>query len=68
MGIGLILGLGGSVALARFLASFLHEVSPTDPSVFLGVVALLFVVLFLATYIPARRAVSVDPMVALRHE
>ena len=65
---GLFIGAAAAAALSRALASFLYETEPTDPGVF-TVVALVFVVTGLAAcYLPARRAMGVDPLVALRDE
>ncbi len=66
--IGLVIGLAGSLALTRFLSSLLVGVTPTDPLTFAGVALLLALIAFAACYIPARRAVLVDPMLALRYE
>jgi putative ABC transport system permease protein len=64
--IGLGIGLLGSVALNRAVASFLYETSPFDPLTYLAVTVLLFVVTTAATLTPARRAARIDPMAALR--
>jgi putative ABC transport system permease protein len=65
---GVALGVAASAALTRFLGSMLFDVRPTDPATFLTVILLLVGVAALACWIPARRAMRVDPMVALRHE
>ena len=66
--VGLALGLVVSLLLTRFLRSLLYGIKPTDPLTFFGVTLLLIVVCFFACWLPARRAMRVDPMVALRYE
>jgi predicted permease len=66
--IGIAIGIVGALGLTRFLSSFLYGVKPTDPLTFIAVSLILIAVAVLASYIPARRATKVNPMVALRHE
>jgi len=66
--IGVGLGLGASMALTRVMTSLLFAVSATDPGTFTVVSLLLIFISVLASYVPARRAAKVDPIVALRSE
>jgi len=66
--LGVVLGLAGAIALTRVMVSLLFEVKPTDPATLIGVSLLLAAVALLACYIPARRALSIHPMTALRCE
>ena len=66
--VGLAVGIVAALALSRVLTTLLFDLSPTDPLTFATVATLLATVAFLASYLPARRAASVDPMVALRAE
>jgi predicted permease len=67
-GVGVVAGVVASLALTTLLTSMLFEVKANDPVVFVGVSGLLLVVTMLACFIPARRAMRVDPIVALRYE
>ena len=66
--IGVAIGLTGAFVVARFLASLLFGVGMHDPATFLGVSLFLILVAVVAAYVPARRAMRVDPIVALRYE
>jgi putative ABC transport system permease protein len=67
-GIGLVIGLAASFGLNRLLGTLLFGVKATDPITYVAVAAILISVALLATYIPARRATQIDPMIALRYE
>jgi ABC-type transport system, involved in lipoprotein release, permease component len=63
-----VLGVAGAFGLSRVLATLLVGVQPTDPVTFLTICGLLLAAGLLACWIPARRAMRVDPMIALRYE
>ena len=65
---GGVVGIGGAFALTQVMKGLLFHISPTDPATFFGVAVMFVAVALLASYIPARRATKVDPMVALRYE
>ena len=65
---GVFIGLAASVGATRLMTAFLFNVSPTDPLTFFVVVGVILGVVLTASYLPARRASRVDPLVALRAE
>ncbi len=65
---GVVIGLAGAGVLTRFMSSLLFDVRAADPATFAAVALALVVIALLASYVPARRATSVDPMHALRVE
>jgi len=67
-GLGVVIGLAGSFLLSRYMTSLLFEVKPTDPAVYVAVSLVLIGVALLASWLPARRAAKIDPLVALRDE
>jgi ABC-type antimicrobial peptide transport system permease subunit len=67
-GLGIVIGMVTSLVITRLLSSLLFGISATDPLTFSGVAVVLSFVALAATYIPARRAMRVDPVTALRYE
>jgi putative ABC transport system permease protein len=66
--LGVVVGVVSALALARVIASLLYGVTPRDPLVFVGAPLLLAAVALVGVWLPSRRAVSVDPVTALRAE
>jgi ABC-type antimicrobial peptide transport system permease subunit len=66
--IGLVLGLLAAFGSTRLASTLLYGVNPNDPTIFIGVTLLLAAAAFAACYFPARRALKIDPVVALRFE
>jgi putative ABC transport system permease protein len=67
-GAGMAAGIGGALALTRLIRNLLFQITPTDPVTYSAVSVILVVVVLLACCIPARRAMRVEPMAALRYE
>ena len=66
--IGMVLGLAGAAGLSRSLTAMLYGLTPLDPTTYVAVTGLFAAVVVLASYLPARRAARVNPMVAIRCE
>ena len=66
--VGMVVGVAGAAALSRYLEGLLFELTPLDVTTFAAVVVMFAVVAAVASYLPARRATRVDPLVALRTE
>jgi len=67
-GAGVVIGAVASYGVTRWMANLLFSVSPSDPATFAAVAIVLVLVALFASYLPARRTLRVDPMIALRHE
>jgi putative ABC transport system permease protein len=68
VGAGVLVGLFGSIAMTRVIGGLLYQVSPLDPGVLIAVSLLIAASALAASFVPARRATRVDPLVALRFE
>jgi predicted permease len=68
VGVGIVVGVGSALAVGQTLASFLYGVSPADAATYVAVIGILGAVAFVACAIPARRAMRMDPMAALRYQ
>jgi putative ABC transport system permease protein len=66
--LGILAGLAGALLLTRFMQSLLFGVDAADPATFAAIIALLVSMALVATYVPARRAARIDPLVSLRAE
>ena len=66
--VGLVIGVAGALAAGRVLSSYLYQTAPRDPVIFIGVAAVFILAGIIACVIPARRATTVDPLIALRAE
>ncbi len=64
--VGIIAGAAGALALTRLMASLLYQIEPSDPLTFAGVILVFVLVALVASYLPARRAAAVDPVIALK--
>ena len=67
-GVGLVIGVAGTFYLSGFMSSLLFDVKPIDPLAYVSVSVLLLLVALFASYLPARRAARIDPIIALRSE
>jgi putative ABC transport system permease protein len=65
---GVALGIPGALGIARLMRGMLYGIGPNDPLVFVSVAAMLVGLAAIASYVPARRAMRVDPVIALKHE
>jgi ABC-type antimicrobial peptide transport system permease subunit len=68
VGLGLLMGTAGTVALGQALRGVLVGITPADPVVLAGIIAMLVLVAAAACFFPTRRALRLDPVTALRHE